>query len=71
MSLWNMEMDWDSEVEVDAPSYDPAILEELMQMGYTYEQALVIATTEMDGASETKGMVHSMQTYCNILNEES
>ena len=71
MGLWNIDYDFteDSE-EVYAPSYDLRIVDALMKQGYTYSQAIQIAATEMEGASEKGGVVFSRQTYCNILNEE-
>jgi hypothetical protein len=69
MSLWNIDMDWDDETEHDVEAYDSSIVEQLMADGYSHEQAVYIASTEMEGAPENiRGGIHSRQTYCNILN---
>lgn len=71
MNLWNIGIDWDSEEEHETPEINMDVVDELMADGYTYQQAMMVAKTEMDGASEKNGIVHSYQTYCNFLNEEA
>lgn len=52
----------------DKPSYNPAFVDELMAEGYDYRTALIIASTEMDGAYEDEwGNIESVQTYCDEL----
>lgn len=70
MSLWNIDMDWDSEDEVEVPEYNYQFAMDLYNDGFgSWADCVLEASATMDGASEENGIVHSRQTYCNILNE--
>jgi len=49
--------------------YNNELVEELMASGHTYTEAVLIASTEMEGASTLEnGDIHALQTHCNVLN---
>jgi len=50
------------------PMYDLKVVERLMKEGFTYKEALRIASSEMIGANEERdGRIHATQTNCDAL----
>jgi len=50
------------------PMYDSREVEKLMEEGYSYNEAVRIAASEMDGAYQgPEGNINSTQTGCNHL----
>jgi len=50
------------------PMYDPAAVRRIMdETGCSAQDAVLIAATEMDGASETRAGVNATQTACHVL----
>lgn len=49
------------------PQYNQQFIAQLMSEGYDYSQAVMIASTEMDGVGLCPEGVNGMQTYCNVL----
>jgi hypothetical protein len=55
-------------LESNVPKYDPGEIQELLDEGYSGEEAVRVLSTTMDGASETPtGEIRSTQTICDEL----
>jgi hypothetical protein len=47
---------------------DSFVVKLMEEEGLSFQEAVRIAATEMEGAHETEEGVHATQTYCHILN---
>jgi len=55
-------------LETEVPKYDPNEIQDLLDEGYSEEEAVRVLSTTMDGASETpEGTIRSTQTDCDHL----
>jgi len=49
---------------------DSEVIESLVNEGYSYQEAVQIAVTEMWGVREIDGEVWGTQTYCDVLHPQ-
>lgn len=50
------------------PKYDPKFIDKLMSEGMDFDEAVLAASAEMDGAYEKPdGGIHASQTHCGVL----
>lgn len=70
MSLWNLDMDWESDEEVSVEPFNQEYALELFESGFgSWEDCCYEAAATMEGVAEDKyGNVHGRQANCNILN---
>ncbi len=55
-------------LETEVPKYDPDEIQDLLDEGYSENEAIRILSTTMDGANETPtGEINSTQTACDTL----
>lgn len=55
-------------LETEVPKYDPDVIQDLLDEGYSENEAIRILSTTMDGANETPtGEINSTQTACDTL----